>query len=643
MAKGFRIRWTPALISVVAYLVTGPLTHITVKDLIHEHGFHYEGHLVLLHFLSGALLSWLGYRLGFFGRRSGERKVPALNFRERVKVLKIAFLAVASTLILRVIFRYLSLSIANVLKNLTPLFMYIIAVRRGVDRYDRKVALSVLLVCCGAVTSAGDAHINLFGCFLCLAGVLLGCFRWVKTQELSLVSALPPAALLWYVNSVGAMILVPYCLFVEGAGFAMALSGYGLTVWLLLGFAMAGAAVFEIASYSVVHYTSATTKGILANCVGSAEILVGLFAFSEAIDYSIWGYVGLVVAMFGSFLYVGARKKAPSKRRGSYLRPRDCVALPYQSGCPEPTPRSEEYVIENAIPATAMEGCPEDPDCPEVIRMDKFGEDPDLDFIPRGKQLQRRWTLFSLGYSMVFGYLAATGLVAFGVVDLRHKVLIDKYAPKAVQDGYSKTTQWASDTYDTAYSKTNDGLNWFEDNAYNPASQWVKDAYKTSSDWVADNYNSIMKQLLSHQKQAEEKAHKEAVEGILDPEKGKAKEEAIHEKAMEKIEKATDATELEKSIAKAEEKEMHKKALKNLETPEKALLDEELLHKQKMEAIEKEEKKIDQLEAEGKAVNKNAKQLHEMAQGSADPAPTASTLPEPDATASAAADKKEVM
>ena len=204
---GISIKFTPGLFWVLAYMLTGPFAHIMITNLInHDQGFkNHEGHLVLFCFLAEAAFVYFGYKIaGLFNQTSGKKNwsrstLPVTDFRQRCFIVKIGFLAVVNTILMRMVCRYLSVvSIANLVTNLLPISMYFIAVRSGVDRFDKRIFGTILLACFGGLilTSAHNGKFDRdkyygFGLLVCLIGMIFASHRWVKVQEISLTSKLP--------------------------------------------------------------------------------------------------------------------------------------------------------------------------------------------------------------------------------------------------------------------------------------------------------------------------------------------------------------------------------------------------------------------------------------------------------------------
>jgi drug/metabolite transporter (DMT)-like permease len=261
---------------------TGVTMTIFLKKLsAPEIGFQFMCTLTMIHFLfQWTFLRGVFVCTNFFGEY--QRAKPE-HWRPIVGVGLYSGFGVAIT---NFSFSYLSLGCQTILKNLTPLAIYLVACFIGVEKWRVSLVSVIMVMCLACMLTVSDVRASLSGVIMALLAVGFAGCKCVTIQTLGgHYKSMQQMAL---TQPFAALSLMPYVAFFEAPHWSSA------APLPFMGYVYAGGTVvfsilLTLSMFQIAVYTSATTLGVLGNARGLSLILYGAFVFGESEEYSIFG------------------------------------------------------------------------------------------------------------------------------------------------------------------------------------------------------------------------------------------------------------------------------------------------------------------------------------------------------------------
>lgn len=255
---------------------------IFLKSLMSpEIGFQFMSTLTMIHFLC----QWLFLRGVFFCTDMFGKYEPAKpeHFRS---VISVGIYTGLDIVLTNFAYGYLSLGCQTMLKNLSPLAIYMIACLMGVEKWRVSLLCVVVVICGACALTVSDVHASAIGVIMLLTAVGFAGIRWVTVQALSgHYKSMQQMAL---TQPWAAVALAPYVFIFEAPKW------FSAAPLPFMGYVYALGTVFcsiflVLSMYQITGYTSATTLGVIGNARGLTLILYGAFIMGEGAGYSVLG------------------------------------------------------------------------------------------------------------------------------------------------------------------------------------------------------------------------------------------------------------------------------------------------------------------------------------------------------------------
>ena len=266
------------------------------KDLL-SNGFPYPMAL------SGLGMVFSGVASQFVCRKYGFVDPEKLVTREFYlkNIMPVGFLGAMTLWLGNLVYLYLSVSLIQMLKCLTPVITMIALFVSGLETPTQKMVLSVVLIALGtSVASIGAIDASLIGIVIMLGAEIAESVRLVMTQYLLTgkkfhpfegLMYLAPATALWL--GIGSLITEVPSMIRDGAIDVVTRNALKFAAAACMGFGV------NLLAYIVIQSASSLTLKVIGTIKNAIVVILGVVLLHDAITITQWiGYGGSIAAFY---------------------------------------------------------------------------------------------------------------------------------------------------------------------------------------------------------------------------------------------------------------------------------------------------------------------------------------------------------
>jgi solute carrier family 35 protein C2 len=209
----------------------------------------------------------------------------------------------------------LPITVMTVIKSSAPVCIYTAGVLSGVEKFKLNTSLICLVIVISVALSVplqvhedAEAHYEYVSGILMVA-VAVGCLasRWVMVQKLCTIYS--PMQLIYWVQPVSALVLLPFALFVEcdaALGHIMENKSLFEPAFLIFASAFAAMAVL-VCEFKIVHDTTSLTLSIAGIGKEVLTLCLSILIFMES--FTVYQVISVSVSIVGILCYSMIRSK----------------------------------------------------------------------------------------------------------------------------------------------------------------------------------------------------------------------------------------------------------------------------------------------------------------------------------------------